>query len=91
MTNDETLKIFKKYDPTLYEYYINNAHLMSYNARNYAELLKNQNSCITCKQEINSEYFEGVNGRICAKCLKEGGAYYALKSENLIKIENGGI
>ena len=43
ITNNEALEIFKKYDPELYNYYINNACFMSYNARNYAEYLKEQN------------------------------------------------
>ena len=87
ITNKEALEIFKKYDPKLYEYYINNAHLMSYNARNYAEYLKKQNCCKDCEIEISGEYFDSVNGCICAECLKKGGVYYTLKKDGFIKVK----
>ena len=43
------------------------------------------NKCIRCCKEITTEYFEGVNGLLCEKCLKDLFIYYALKSYGLIK------
>lgn len=63
----------------------NNARSISYNARNYAERLKNQNYCKDCEKELSGEYFNGVNGRICAECLKRSGVYYALKKDGFVK------
>lgn len=41
--------------------------------------------CKECEKKINGEYFDGVNGHICAECLKKGGVYYALKKDGFIK------
>lgn len=43
--------------------------------------------CIMCENTIQTEYFEGVSGHICKKCLKEMFVYYALRSMNLLKTE----
>lgn len=41
--------------------------------------------CKICNKEITNEYFEGVNGAVCADCLKRMMTYYALKKFDLIK------
>lgn len=43
LTTEECMEIFKKYDPKTYDYYSHNMWYFGYNARNYAELLKEQN------------------------------------------------
>lgn len=43
--------------------------------------------CKDCEKEISGEYFNGVNGCICAECLKKGGVYYTLKKNGFIKIK----
>lgn len=40
LTINECMEIFKKYDKGLYEYYMQNAWLFGYAARNYAKYLK---------------------------------------------------
>ena len=42
-------------------------------------------NCQICDKEITNEYFIGVNGNICADCLKELMSYHALKQLGLIK------
>lgn len=41
--------------------------------------------CIKCKGKIESEYFDGVNGKICIHCLKDLFIYHGLKSLGMIK------
>lgn len=40
LTTDECLEIFKRYDKTCYDYYVNNMWFFGYSARNYAAYLK---------------------------------------------------
>ena len=41
--------------------------------------------CVKCNGKIESEYFDGVSGKICVHCLKELFVYHGLKSLGLIK------
>ena len=43
------------------------------------------NRCINCNGKIEGEYFDGVNGKICIRCLKELCVYHGLKSLEMIK------
>lgn len=40
MTADECMKIFKKYDKSLYDFYNSNMYFFGFDARNYAQYLK---------------------------------------------------
>jgi hypothetical protein len=42
LTTDECMEIFKKYDKKTYDYYNENMWYFGYNARNYAEKLKEE-------------------------------------------------
>lgn len=85
ITRDEAYKIFEKYDKQAFQYYKNNAHCFGFNAINYALRLLKENTCIKCENPIENKYFDGVNGRICVKCINDMGIYYTLEKDGFIK------
>ena len=43
------------------------------------------NQCKVCEKHRDGEYFNSVNGHICAECLKKNGVFFGLKKLGLIK------
>ena len=41
--------------------------------------------CIKCGKNIEKEYFEGVHGPLCKKCLLDLMVYHALSSMGMVK------
>lgn len=51
--------------------------------RNQHELCPIMN-CVRCGDDITGEFFAGVDGSICARCLKKIYIYHALRSKGLL-------